>query len=70
VISLGIFSAMTEPLWDSSRLLDDGNGFGAFLAGLVGYRARPELLPLLSLGFYWMIASLAYAPPLTGKAPA
>jgi high-affinity iron transporter len=70
VISLGIFSPMTGPLWDSSGLLDDGSGFGAFLAGLVGYRARPELLPLLSLGFYWLIASLAYAPPLTGKAPA
>lgn len=70
LISLGIFAPMTGPLWDSSWLLDDGSGFGAFLAGLVGYRARPELLPLLSLGFYWLIASLAYAPPLTGKAPA
>ncbi|MBB3446918.1 FTR1 family protein [Rhizobium sp. BK379] len=70
VISLGILSPMTEPLWDSSRLLNDGAGFGAFLAGLAGYRARPELLPLLSIGFYWLIASLAYAPPLTGKAPA
>lgn len=70
LISLGIFSPMTGPLWDSSWLLDDGSGFGAFLAGLVGYRARPELLPLLSLGFYWLIASLAYAPPLTGKAHA
>lgn len=70
VISLGILSPMTEPLWNSSWLLDDGSGFGAFLAGLVGYRARPELLPLLSLGFYWLIASLAYAPPLSGKAPA
>jgi high-affinity iron transporter len=69
-ISLGLVSPMTGPLWDSSRLLDDGSGFGAFLAGLVGYRARPELFPLLSLGFYWLIASLAYAPPLTGKAPA
>ncbi|GAA3101811.1 FTR1 family protein [Rhizobium viscosum] len=69
-ISLGILSPMTQPLWDSSWLLDDGSGFGPFLAGLVGYRARPELLPLLSLGFYWLIASLAYAPPLTSKAPA
>ncbi|MBB3593780.1 high-affinity iron transporter [Rhizobium sp. BK529] len=68
LISVGFFSPMTQPLWDTSLLLDDGSGFGAFLAGLVGYRARPELLPLLGLGFYWLIASLAYAPPLKGKA--
>ncbi len=69
-ISLGILTPLTAPLWDSSWLLDDGRGLGAFLAGLAGYRARPELLPLLGVGAYWLTASLAYLPPLREKAPA
>ncbi len=69
-ISLGILTPLTAPLWDLSWLLDDGRGAGAFLAGLAGYRARPELLPLLGIGAYWLTASLAYMPPLGEKAPA
>jgi len=69
-ISLGILTPLTAPLWDLSWLLDDGRGAGAFLAGLAGYRARPELLPLLGIGAYWLTASLAYMPPLREKAPA
>jgi high-affinity iron transporter len=61
-ISLGILSTMTGPLWDTSWLLDDASGIGAFIAGLVGYRSRPELLPLIGLGSYWLIASMAYVP--------
>jgi high-affinity iron transporter len=32
------------PLWDTSWLLDDQGSVGGFLAGLVGYRARPSAL--------------------------
>jgi high-affinity iron transporter len=66
-ISLGIFSAMSAPLWDTRWLLDDSNGGGAFVAGLVGYRSRPELLPVLGLSLYWLVALLAYAPPIDQK---
>ncbi|MBB3648265.1 high-affinity iron transporter [Rhizobium sp. BK619] len=69
-ISLGFVSPMTVPLWDSSSLLDDGSGFGAFIAGLTGYRSRPELLPILGIAFYWLVASVAYAPPLDDEVPA
>ena len=34
----------TQTLWDTSWLLEDGKGLGGFLAGLIGYRARPTLL--------------------------
>src|SRR5947207_5299489 len=34
----------TQGLWDTSWLLEDGKGLGGFLAGLIGYRARPTLL--------------------------
>lgn len=61
-ISLGILSPMTGQLWDTSWLLDDASGVGAFIAGLAGYRSHPELLPLIGLGSYWLIASLAYVP--------
>src|SRR5919197_3349541 len=34
-----------DPLWDTSWLLDDHSGVGSFLAGLIGYRARPSARP-------------------------
>ncbi|MBO9126946.1 MULTISPECIES: FTR1 family iron permease [unclassified Rhizobium] len=67
-VSLDFISTMTSPLWDTSWLLDDATGPGAFISGLIGYRARPELLPLLALGGYWTTALLAYASPLANKA--
>ncbi len=69
-ISLNLVSTMTAPLWNTRWLLDDTSGVGAFISGLAGYRAQPELLPLLALGFYWLAASLAYAPPFDDKATA
>lgn len=69
-VSLDLVSTMTSPLWDTGWLLDDATGPGAFISGLTGYRARPELLPLLVLGVYWTMAMLAYASPLGDKAHA
>lgn len=69
-VSLDFVSTMTSPLWDTGWLLDDATGPGAFISGLTGYRARPELLPLLALGVYWTMALLAYASPLGDKAHA
>jgi high-affinity iron transporter len=55
--SLGVLPMMA-PLWDTSWLLSDSSAVGSFLAGLLGYRARPSLLEmsgylayLLVLGF-------------------
>jgi high-affinity iron transporter len=43
-------------LWDTSRVLDDHGGVGGFLAGLVGYRARPSALEALAYASYLLVA--------------
>ena len=68
-VSLDFVSTLGSPLWDTSWLVDDATGPGAFISGLTGYRARPEALPLLTLAGYWTIALLAYLPPLGNKVP-
>lgn len=52
-IGLDLVPALSPPLWDTSWLLDDGGGLGGLLAALAGYRARPELLPVLVYAGYW-----------------
>ncbi|MGV1793515.1 FTR1 family iron permease [Rhizobium sp. A37_96] len=56
-IGLDLVSPLSPPLWDSSWLLDDSQGFGRFLADFAGYRARPELLPALVYMLYWLIVA-------------
>jgi len=46
----------TATLWDTSWLLQDGSGVGGFLAGLIGYRARPTLLEVLGWLAYLVAA--------------
>lgn len=58
LISLDVVSPLSQPLWDTSWLLDDGRGVGGLLATLTGYRARPELLPVIVFGGYWFVVSL------------
>src|SRR6266850_6223410 len=41
-----------DPLWDTSWLLDDHGGAGSFLAGLIGYRARPSALEVVAYIVY------------------
>ena len=43
LIGLGLLPA-SEPVWDTSSVLADDSIVGGFLAGLVGYRARPTAL--------------------------
>ena len=58
LISLDVLSPLSQPLWDTSWLLDDARGVGGLLATLTGYRARPELLPVIVFGGYWFVVSL------------
>lgn len=58
LISLDLVSPLSAPLWDTSWLLDDGQGIGGLAASLTGYRARPELLPLLVFAGYCLAAIL------------
>ena len=56
-----------DPIWDTSWLLDDHGGVGGFLAGLIGYRARPSALELAGYVLYLAAGSLLFFPGLYGR---
>jgi high-affinity iron transporter len=64
--SLGVLPG-GEPLWDTSWLLDDHGSVGGFLAGLVGYRARPSALEVAAYVVYLVGASLLVLPSFFGR---
>lgn len=51
-----LYALLSEPIWDSSALLDDGSKPGALLASLSGYRAMPSAVNIGLLGCYWLLA--------------
>ena len=53
LIALDILPGLIDPVWDTSRILDDSGRLGGLIASFTGYRARPALLPLLALALYW-----------------
>ena len=55
LIALDVLPALVDPMWDTSRLLDDSGRLGGLIASFTGYRARPALLPLLALAAYWLL---------------
>jgi high-affinity iron transporter len=55
LIALDVLPSLVDPVWDTSRLLDDSSRFGGLVSALTGYRARPALLPLLLLAAYWAV---------------
>ena len=55
LIALDVLPSLIDPVWDSTRLLDDSGRFGGLIASFTGYRARPALLPLLGLAVYWAL---------------
>ena len=54
LIALDVLPQLVDPVWDTSRLLDDSGRVGGLIASFTGYRARPALLPLLALALYWV----------------
>ena len=58
LISLDVLPALVDRLWDTSAIVDDSGRAGGLLAALTGYRARPALLPLLLLAFYWAVVGV------------
>jgi len=55
-----------DAVWDTSWLLDDHGTIGGFLAGLIGYRARPSALELVAYALYLLVASPLFFPRLYG----
>lgn len=66
LVSLGVLP-MTEPLWDSSALLDDMGRFGGAVAGLTGYRAQPDTVTLSVWVLYWAAIWFALARPWAAR---
>jgi high-affinity iron transporter len=65
---------MTAPIWDTSAFLSDRGLVGSFLAGLVGYRARPTALEVTAYVVYLAVAGalilgvrVAAAAPRSGS---
>lgn len=54
LMSLDIIPTLIDPVWDSSRLLDDTTTFGNLVSTLTGYRAQPALMSLLVYAAYWI----------------
>jgi high-affinity iron transporter len=53
LISLNVLPALVDPVWDSSRWLDDSSLTGSVIASLTGYRSHPALTSLLAFGLFW-----------------
>ncbi|MBO1110885.1 FTR1 family iron permease [Bordetella petrii] len=74
LISLGVLPTLVDPLWDSSRLLDDSSGLGKVLADFAGYRAYPALMSVLLWLAYWVVVwallRRAGRPPARAAVPA
>ena len=71
LISLGVLPSLVDPVWDTSRLLDDSGRVGGLIASFTGYRSRPGLLPLLVLAAYWagVWATLFRGSPRPASSP-
>lgn len=60
MIGSGWLPPLIDPVWDSSRLIDDATTGGKLLADFSGYRARPALTTLLIWTAYWIVIALAF----------
>jgi high-affinity iron transporter len=63
LIGMGVVPPLIDPLWDSSRVLDDSGRVGGVFAALTGYRAKPALVPVVCLAGYWILVSLFLRNP-------
>jgi high-affinity iron transporter len=55
MIGMDWLPPLQDPVWDTSRLLDDSHGAGRLLADFVGYRARPAATLLVAYLGYWAV---------------
>lgn len=68
LIALDLLSPLSPPLWDTTWFINDGHGIGSLVASLTGYRARPELMPLMVFGCYWFLVSISLGSWIPRKA--
>lgn len=60
LIGAGYLPPMLDPVWDTSRLLDDTTKGGKLIADFSGYRARPALSVLLAWAAYWGVVLVGW----------
>ncbi|HEV2218978.1 MAG TPA: FTR1 family protein [Casimicrobiaceae bacterium] len=71
LIALDVLPDIVDPVWNTTRLLDDSGRFGGLIASFTGYRSRPALLPLAALAIYWtLMVTFLRAPRKLQAAPA
>lgn len=58
LLQSGAISPLVDVVWDTSAVLDDRAGIGAFVASVTGYQATPALISVLIYAGYWMIYAL------------
>jgi high-affinity iron transporter len=51
---------LTDPVWDTSGIVDNNGNAGRFLADFLGYRAQPAQVTLLVWSAYWLLILLAH----------
>ena len=71
LIALDVLPDIVDPVWNTTRLLDDSGRFGGLIASFTGYRSRPALLPLAALAIYWtLMLTFLRAPRKAQTSPA
>lgn len=55
LIALEALPDIVDPVWNTTRLLDDSGRLGGLIASFTGYRSRPALLPVAALAVYWAL---------------
>jgi len=58
-----LLPTLVEHVWNINPILDEGNGFGAFLKALFGYNSSPSLLEVLAYGAYLIVVGIVSARP-------
>jgi high-affinity iron transporter len=67
-VGLDLMPTLSEPLWDTSWVLDDMAGLGGFVSAMSGYRARPDLISVLVFAFYWLVVAGLLSLPRRARA--
>jgi len=68
LMGLDLLPPLSGRLWDTSFVVPDSGPVGGLIAGLTGYRAKPDLSQVLALALYWG-AMLWLLRPKGAKSP-
>ena len=58
LIALDVLPAIVDPVWDTSRVLDDSGRVGGLIASSPVIAHGPRCFPLIALAVYWALVSI------------